>query len=86
MNPNVDGHGITAEEWNQDWTPEEREGYFTGVYDVVCRKCQGLRVVAEIAVDALDEEQKGIYARWREVQKELAECDRINAMERATGA
>jgi hypothetical protein len=44
VNPNIDGHGITAEEWDRDWDEDSREGYMTGRYDVPCQTCDGLRV------------------------------------------
>ena len=49
VNPNVDGNGITAEEFAED--PEFQENYFAGVYDVRCELCNGEKVV-----DIIDEE------------------------------
>jgi hypothetical protein len=43
VNPSVDSHGISAEEWN-DWDDDEREMYHRGDYDVVCATCGGKRV------------------------------------------
>ncbi len=48
VNPAVDGHGISAEEWENDWSEEDQETYMSGGYDVQCDECDGLRVV-EIA-------------------------------------
>ena len=42
VNPAVDGHGITAEEFADD--PDFRDAYFAGRYDVTCYSCKGLRV------------------------------------------
>ena len=72
VNPNVDGHGITAEEWNgPDWDDDSREGYLTGRYDVTCSECKGLRVVAVVDEAAVDPEMLLRYndhletvARW----------------------
>ena len=44
VNPSIDSHGITFDEWN-DWDEDDREGYFSGRYDVTCYECNGLRVV-----------------------------------------
>lgn len=57
VNPNVDAHGITQDEW-QDWDCEEIEGYFNGRYDVVCYECGGNRVVPRIDKRHLTENQK----------------------------
>jgi hypothetical protein len=44
VNPSIDSHGITQDEWSE-WDDEEREGYFSGMYDVECYECGGDRVV-----------------------------------------
>lgn len=44
VNPSIDSHGITQDEW-AEWDDEEREGYFSGMYDVTCYECDGERVV-----------------------------------------
>lgn len=43
VNPSIDGHGISAQEFAED--PQFKEDYFNGVYDVPCYDCKGLRVV-----------------------------------------
>lgn len=46
VNPAIDGHGITSEEWwGPDWDDDSREMYMTGGYDVPCYECGGKRVV-----------------------------------------
>jgi hypothetical protein len=52
-NPNIDGNGITSDEWDE-WGDDERETYLTGGYDVTCHECGGKRVILEI-----DEEECG---------------------------
>lgn len=44
VNPAIDGHGISQEEFDED--PDFEEGYFSGRYDIVCPDCQGKRVVS----------------------------------------
>lgn len=51
VNPAVDGHGISAEEFAED--PDFAEGYFSGRYDVSCEECRGERVVAQIDLEKL---------------------------------
>jgi hypothetical protein len=43
VNPAIDHYGITNEDFDED--PDFRENYFSGVYDVACRRCEGLRVM-----------------------------------------
>lgn len=43
VNPSIDAHGITSEEFDED--PDFAESYFRGDYDVSCRECGGKRVV-----------------------------------------
>lgn len=47
VNPAIDAHGITGEEWDRDWDDEDRERYLSGGYDVTCDDCHGVRVVPE---------------------------------------
>ena len=46
VNPSIDAHGITPEEFAED--PGFREDYFSGVYDVTCYECKGQRVVLTV--------------------------------------
>lgn len=39
VNPNIDAHGLTAEDFRED--PDFAENYFSGTYDVPCRACGG---------------------------------------------
>jgi hypothetical protein len=54
VNPDVDDRGLTAEDFDQD--PDMYENYFSGMYDVQCSHCNGLRVVAVIAEDRIDKD------------------------------
>jgi hypothetical protein len=45
VNPNIDRHGISSQEWNEEWDADEREQYRSGAYDITCPRCNGLRVV-----------------------------------------
>jgi hypothetical protein len=44
VNPSMDGHGISKEDFDQD--PDFAESYFRGDYDVQCHECHGDRVLA----------------------------------------
>ncbi len=39
VNPNIDSHGLTAEDFHED--PDFAEDYRSGVYDVSCQTCKG---------------------------------------------
>lgn len=39
VNPNVDGHGLSREDFDED--PDFEEAYFAGLYDVSCSECGG---------------------------------------------
>lgn len=43
VNPAIDGHGISPEEFDRD--PDFMEDYLRGTYDVPCYECHGQRVV-----------------------------------------
>lgn len=75
VNPNVDGHGISAEEWANDWEEEEREAYFSGRYDVTCEECNGLRVVDVVDEEALSPTERKAYEDWCDSEAAYrAEC------------
>lgn len=44
VNPNVDGNGISQEDFDND--PDFRDNYFSGAYDVTCYECKGERVTS----------------------------------------
>ncbi len=73
VNPSIDGHGITAEEWNgPDWSEEDKENYLTGFYDVACYECSGKRVTLAVDEDACD---KKLYEEYVNYLDEKAKED-----------
>ena len=52
-NPNIDKNGITGEEWENDWSEEERLSYLSNVYDIICSECHGKRVTLVIDQDKI---------------------------------
>jgi hypothetical protein len=59
VNPSIDAHGISAEEFYED--PGFAEDYFSGVYDVTCYECKGLRVAPQVDTTHLTDQQKKDY-------------------------
>lgn len=51
VNRNIDGNGISPEEFAED--PEFEEAYFEGRYDVTCEECKGEKIVPQVAWDML---------------------------------
>lgn len=73
VNPSIDSHGISSQEFYDD--PEFAEDYFAGTYDVSCAECRGRRVVPrpddnEPNKDAYDEAVRGHYEYLAEVEAE----------------
>ena len=68
VNPAIDSHGVSSEEFWDD--PDFGEDYFSGRYDVRCNRCQGLRVV-----DTIDFENcpPGTEDLWNEYQNDVYE-------------
>lgn len=81
-NPSIDGNGITAEEMHE-LGDDFRADYMSGVYDVTCETCKGARVVAVPNFSRWTREQRRAYHAQ---QRELAECEAIEAAERRAGA
>lgn len=78
VNPAIDGHGISAEEFDED--PDFREDYFAGVYDITCSECNGKRVIPVIIDDELNEQQKKAL---KQHDKKIAMMRELEAMEQA---
>ena len=83
VNPSIDGHGISAEEWANEWDQEDRETYLSGGYDVTCEACGGLRVEWIVDVEAMPKDLRERYKEWL---SEEAEYRRMCKMERDFGA
>jgi hypothetical protein len=50
VNPNIDGHGLMASDFDD---PDFERSYFTGAYDVRCEQCEGEKVVWTLDWDSL---------------------------------
>jgi hypothetical protein len=63
VNPNIDAHGLTADDFNED--SDFREDYMSGMYDITCAACYGKRVVKQARIDELDQnaEDRRLAAR-----------------------
>jgi len=70
VNPSIDSHGISPEEFDED--PGFREDYFSGMYDVPCVECGGDRVVP--VPQGTPEQMKLIEAAIRDEMLYRAEC------------
>jgi len=90
VNPSIDSHGITEEEWNgPDWDDDSRHTYMSGGYDVTCESCDGKRVEPVIDDEAIErgsEEVKALYARYCEIEEDRAQYESMCRMERMMGA
>ena len=72
MNPNIDGHGITSDEWERDWSEEEKESYRNGDYDVTCSKCNGEKVIKVVDEKAITPGMKPHYDAYVKQEQEKA--------------
>jgi len=63
VNPSIDAHGISEEEFDED--PDFREDYFSGRYDVQCNECHGRRVVPVVA-ESCDPVLKAKAEQWEQ--------------------
>ena len=53
VNPAIDCHGLTAEDFRED--PDFAESYREGLYDIPCRACNGKRVVTKARIKELEQ-------------------------------
>ena len=56
VNPAIDSHGLTSEDFAQD--PDLAEGYMSGRYNIPCKSCNGKNVILEPAEPNSDCAQK----------------------------
>lgn len=84
VNPSVDGHGLTREDFDED--PDFKEAYFAGRYDVACYTCKGLRVVEVEDFDAMEPKLRArVEEHLAEDAKYEAAYDAACRMERMMG-
>ncbi len=80
VNPNIDSNGITSDEWERDWSYEDRQAYIGGTYNVTCYNCNGMRVTPSIDERYLSAEQRELVSfiqkRRREEEDYAIECRR----------
>jgi len=73
VNPSIDAHGLSAEDFGND--PDFLEDYLGGVYDQVCNECYGKRVVPipshSLAKGWMDEVMDNREAMYAEQLSEL---------------
>jgi len=74
VNPSIDSHGITMDEWDSEWSYDDQERYTSGFYDVQCYECNGKRVVPEIEKTRLDKRKMELVRLLEEHMQ-----DRIDA-------
>lgn len=53
VNPNIDAHGLSPEDFHDD--PDFAEDYHSGVYDITCQACEGKRVITAKRLEELEE-------------------------------
>lgn len=74
VNPSIDSHGISSDEFDED--PDFREQYFSGGFDITCPHCKGLRVVlrpsTEEGIKSYEESEKSQRAYAAEIAAERA--------------
>lgn len=84
VNPSIDAHGISQEEFDDD--PDFRESYFSGMYDVTCYECSGHNVVPVVDTSQLTATQRADFKRIKRQQENEEAFKRECAAERAMGA
>lgn len=68
VNPNIDSNGINLDHFDDD--PDFREAYFSGVYDIACPTCKGLRVESVVDKENADPSLLKLYQDDRQSKYE----------------
>ena len=74
VNRNIDGNGLTREDFEED--PDFEEAYFRGDYDVPCEECHGLRVVPVVDEERCDPKLLKLYQEDQQAEAESRAEDR----------
>ena len=78
VNPSIDGHGLTREDFDED--PDFKEAYMRGDYDIQCTTCKGEKVISVAVLP------KGwpdnIKDDWRRMREEKMAAEREEYLER----
>ncbi len=78
VNPSIDGNGITGDEMHE-LGDEFCEDYMSGVYDVQCEECLGLRVVTVPDEENCTPAQKELLERYWKHVDDVSRWDREDA-------
>ncbi len=81
VNPNIDRHGISPEEFAED--PDFEEDYFSGVYDQPCGWCGGRRVMP--VPDPRSDEDRANLRRYNDRLSQLAQWEAEDRRARELG-
>lgn len=86
LNPSIGEHAYSLEEFDNEFSDEEKEAYFTrgGMYDVNCIVCHGDRVERVPDWDAVW--PGDLKERYQSFLKEEAEYEQLCRSERLMGA
>jgi len=78
VNPDIDRHGLSREDFSED--PDFEEAYYRGRYDIPCPGCKGLRVIPVADENTCPPD---IYAQWleRERWEYTYACERVRERE-----
>lgn len=77
VNPNIDRHGLSREDLDED--PDFAEGYMAGQYDVQCHECHGERVVPVCLDEKVLQKLRDDYESRREMDAEMEAERRMGA-------
>lgn len=80
VNPSIDSHGLTREDFDDD--PDFAENYFSGMYDVPCYRCNGRNVCLVVDEEKCD---KHLLAYFRRVEEDERQYNAMCASELRMG-
>ena len=84
VNPSIDSHGLTADDFYED--PDFARDYMAGAYDVVCSECGGHNVVDDVDYERAKTECPDLLKRWEDYLQEQYNYEAECRAERRMGA
>jgi len=86
LRPGMEGVAYSMEEFNRDFSYEERQAYFNGGYDIQCQTCNGRTTVKDIDDVASDYHYPRLFKYLNELIQDEYEMEAMYAAERRMGA
>lgn len=86
LRPGMENHCYSAEEFDREFSSEEKEMYFNGGYDIQCQTCHGRTTVTDVDEDMAKWQYPHLFEWMQELATFEYEMEMVHEAERRMGA